>query len=331
MEVHARHLFPPHQLLGNSWETMGTIEGNVAGTATPYNLQIGYGLPLSGTTTVDTMVRLPMYGFPALDSLPPKTPLKSDSDISYNVPPPSRKRSRDFSAQILPCTVPRRHVSCSSSFSFLGEDMSFQIEQQQWDVDRVIALHMEKVRLEIEEEVKIQTRRIMEAVEERLGKRLRSKEEDLEKVVKMNWALEERVKSLCVENQMWRDLAQNNQATANALRTNLEQVLADLKGDGSGRLNDGTIDDNSNPLADDAESCCDSSGGPGDDGGAFPCVEPMSSGDRRLCRSCWKEEAQVLLLPCRHLCLCAVCGSSLHTCPVCKSAKTASVHVNVSR
>lgn len=196
---------------------------------------------------------------------------------------------------------------------------------------------METVRLEIQEKRKNETRRILEAVEERLVKRIRSKEEEMEKIVKMNWALEERIKSLCVENQIWRDLAQTNEATANALRTNLEQVLAHVKDDavagGSARLNDGAIDNH--PLADDAQSCCDSSG-PGDDRGAVACpeqevgVEPRGSDDRRWCRSCWREEARVLLLPCRHLCLCAVCGSSLHTCPVCKSAKTASVHVNVS-
>ncbi|KAK4771490.1 hypothetical protein SAY87_032022 [Trapa incisa] len=332
MAVEAWHLFPHHQLLGNSWDMMGTIEGNVASTASPYNLQTCYGLPLSGTTTVDTMAMLPMYGSPVMDSLPPRTPLKSDSTLSYNMPLPSRKRSRDLSSQILPCTMPRREMSCSSRFSFLGEDISLQIEQQQLDVDRFIARHMEKVRLEIEEKRKSHTRWIMEAVEERLVKRLRSKEEELDKMVKMNWALEERVKSLCVENQIWRGQAQTNEATANALRKNLDQVLAhvkDVAGDRNGRINDGGIDDNNHLPADDAESCCDNST-PEDNKVAAACVEPRGSGDRRWCRSCWKEEAQVLLLPCRHLCLCAVCGSSLHTCPVCKSAKTASVHVNVS-
>jgi len=41
----------------------------------------------------------------------------------------------------------------------------------------------------------------------------------------------ERVKSLCVENQIWRDLAQANEATANALSTNLKQVLAQVSKD----------------------------------------------------------------------------------------------------
>lgn len=349
---------------------MRPIDAN-SSIASPYNVQMGYGLPLSGTSTVDTTALLPMYSsMVTADPLTPKTPLKSDSGLTYNynIPLLSRKRLRDSSSQILPYTVPQRDRSCSSNFSFLGEDVSLQIEQQQLDIDRLIAHHvsiglfpglrcvifelflefwsddydflqMEKLRLEIEEKRKNQARRILEVVEERLAKRLRSKEEEIEKIAKMNWALEERIKSLSVESQIWRDLAQTNEATANALRMNLEQVLAHVKDDavaggGGNGLNSSAIN-NSHPLADDAQSCCGSSDA-GDDRVAFAgpsqeiVVEPSGSGDKRWCRSCRREEARVLLLPCRHLCLCTVCGSTLHTCPVCNSAKTASVHVNVS-
>lgn len=120
---------------------MRPIETNTS-TASPYNFQIGYGLPLSGTTTVDTAAMLPMYGSPVTDSLPPRTPLKSDSSLTYNIPLPSRKRSRDSSTPILPYTVPHRDKSCSSNFSFLGEDISHQIEQQQLDIDRLVAHHV---------------------------------------------------------------------------------------------------------------------------------------------------------------------------------------------
>ncbi|KAK2989194.1 hypothetical protein RJ640_007095 [Escallonia rubra] len=84
----------------------------------------------------------------------------------------------------------------------------------------------DKVRLEIEKRRKRNSRRIIAAVEYRMMTRLRAKEEEIEKIGKLNWALEERVKSLCVENQICRDLAQTNEATANALRSNLEHVLA---------------------------------------------------------------------------------------------------------
>lgn len=232
---------------------------------------------------------------------------------------------------------------------------------------------MEKVRLEIEEKRKRQARRILEAIELGMMKRLRAKEEEIEKMGKLNWALEERVKSLCVENQFWRDLAQTNEAKANALRTNLEQVLAQ-------QVKEEKIheEETQAALMDDAQSCCGSSGGELDGDYNIGEVNAMdgwrSIGDRKVglqgkneeegtsgrcgnknrssksnrtmngvdgrgtsgnssarwCRNCGKEESCVLILPCRHLCLCTVCGSSLHTCPICKTPKNVSLHVNMS-
>lgn len=174
--------------------------------------------------------------------------------------------------------------------------------------------------MEIEEGRKRQARRIVARMEEELGKRLRAKQEEIEKMGKLNWALEERMKSLWVENQLWKDLAQANEAAANALRSNLQQVLAQARDEPGpagvcGHSNDGN--------GDDAESCCGSNGRGNE----------AEHGDRtpwRQCRKCWKEEASVLLLPCRHLCLCSACGSSLHTCPLCSTPKNASLHVNFS-
>ncbi|KAL5543800.1 hypothetical protein UlMin_007584 [Ulmus minor] len=350
MAVEARHLnlFPP-QLLGNNREMMNPIEGN----ANMYNTQIGYGVPLPGTIAAETL--LPAYNSVLNDSIPPKTVKKSDSGLTYNVQTTlPRKRSRESINPYFTYPSAPMNKNCGS-FSFLGEDISLQIQQQQFDIDRHISQHMEKVRMEIEERRKRQARKILEAIELGMMKRLRTKEEEIEKIGKLNWALEERVKSLCIENQIWRDLAQTNEATANALRTNLEQVLAQVKDDRTRGLED----ESPAALADDAQSCCGSSAGDEDDVGmgewrslaernngngikekndvveeatSNRCrnVAKSSNSGSRWCRNCGKEEACVLLLPCRHLCLCTVCGSSLHTCPICKSTKNASVHVNMS-
>ena len=204
--------------------------------------------------------------------------------------------------------------------------------------------------MELEEKRKRQARKIMEAIEVSVMKRLKVKEDEIEKIGKLNWALEEKVKSLCIENQIWRDLAQTNEATANALRSNLEQVLAQ-RGSAAAVDDDGTTVCPAGAAAavmDDAESCCGSSDECDDKnldenvvegwrtlaGGAqdkdMGCVSGNVGGGRRLCRNCGNGESCVLILPCRHLCLCTVCGSTLHTCPICKSFKTASVNVNMS-
>ncbi|KAE8653818.1 putative BOI-related E3 ubiquitin-protein ligase 2 [Hibiscus syriacus] len=201
------------------------------------------------------------------------------------------------------------------------------MEQQQFDIDRLVSQHMEKMRMEIEGKRRRQAREIMEAIEERVTKKLRGKEEEIEKIEKLNWALEERVKSLCIENEIWRDLAQTNEATANALRSNLGQVLASV----SQQVKVGVGIETTAAAADkvdDAQSCCDSSWNL--DRRTFLEAEGEKNGGGRLCRSCRVEESCALLLPCRHLCLCTVCGCRLHTCPICKSPKNAILHIKMS-
>lgn len=185
-------------------------------------------------------------------------------------------------------------------------------------------------------------------------KRLKDKDEQIQRMGKLNLALQERVKSLYVENQLWRDLAQTNEAAANSLRTNLEQVLAHVSDE---RLSAALVDGGA--PADDAESCCGSTdhgnetdqadeehnqqgrslAGQAQGGGRLAVEAQDKKGEAnvtggngsRMCKACGERESCVLLLPCRHLCLCTHCGSTLlHTCPVCNSNMNATVHVNLS-
>lgn len=192
----------------------------------------------------------------------------------------------------------------------------------------------------MEERRKRHSRRIIAAVEEGVAKRLRAKEEEIDKIGKLNWALEERLRSLFIENQIWRDLAQSNEATANALRTNLEQVLAHVNNNNNHHQEQQDIAggalEHAPPgraeLTDDAESCCGSSSSYEEERrrleGEVKDKECGNGG--RMCRKCGKVESCVLLLPCRHLCLCTVCGSSVQACPVCNSVKNASLRVIMS-
>ncbi|KAK8706415.1 hypothetical protein V6N13_049982 [Hibiscus sabdariffa] len=340
MAVEARHitLFPP-QFLGNR-EMMNPIETN----ENLYQAEMEFGIPTTTTTTMTTTERLlPLYNSLVNDKkfvTATVGAMKSESTLTYtNVLPLSRKRSRDSINPIVsfPSSVQQLHVNNNnnktcSPFSFLGHDFSLQVEQQQLDCDHLISQHMEKMRVEIEEKRKRQATKIMEAIEGRVMKKLRAKEEEIEKIGKLNWALEERVKSLCIENQIWRDLAQTHEATANALRTNLEQVLAaaaQLKGERTRGVEEAAVAAAGDEV-DDAQSCCGSSWEAEKRRTLATAAEEGGIVGGRWCRNCGKEEPSVLLLPCRHLCLCTTCGSTVHICPVCKSTKTASVHVNMS-
>ncbi|XP_047150000.1 probable BOI-related E3 ubiquitin-protein ligase 3 [Vigna umbellata] len=347
MAVEARHfnILHPQQLIPNRETLTNPMDATIMNM---YATQTGLGLgnysmlPLSGTTTASETFFPPPH-FSSLLQKP--AVLESDnSTLSYNnkVVPVSRKRSRDsIHDNNFPFhPYPQKKTD---SFSFLGEDISSHIHRQQLDLDALVSQHMEKVRMELEEKRKRQARRLMESIEVEMAKRLRAKEEEILKIEKLNWVLEEKVRSLSIENQFWRDLAQTNEATANVLRTNLEQVLAQVSAPPH------TADE-------DAESCCGSS----DEGwrtlatgaqdkekeGCSEIKENIiivnnnnnknnyndngKSGGKRLCRKCGEKESCVLILPCRHLCVCTGCGSSLDSCPVCKSIKNASVHVNMT-
>ncbi|KAK4484906.1 hypothetical protein RD792_007507 [Penstemon davidsonii] len=321
---------------------MHGAEGIGNGFGTP----IGYGMvaPSSGTTTATEAV-FPMYGYTA----PAKNAaMKSESRLTYAVPT-SRKRSRDMINPVIVSSFPNvvqnqnAYNRSGNSFTFLGEDITYQIQHQQLEIDRLIAQHNEKVRMDIEEKRRRYSHRLVEAIEGNIMKKLKATEEEIEKIGKFNWALEERVKSLCVENQIWRDLAQTNEATAHALRLNLEQALAQVQDEHRLRSDEAAA------IVDDAQSCCgsnfeetdrraleecanisDGRNAPSGDKNKAAGKRKMSNGNMMMCRNCGKEESRVLLLPCRHLCLCTFCGSGLNTCPVCNSTKTASVHVNLS-
>lgn len=48
---------------------------------------------------------------------------------------------------------------------------------------------------------------VLAAVEVDVLKWLRAKDEEIERIMKMNWELREQMRGLCMECQVWRDLA----------------------------------------------------------------------------------------------------------------------------
>lgn len=176
---------------------------------------------------------------------------------------------------------------------------------------------------EIEEMRRRNTRRLIALSHEGILKKLKTKDDEISKISQLNFSLEEKVKSLIIENQLWRELAQTNEATANTLRINLQQLVEQQQ-----QQQEMVME-----LVDDCESYCGSNYEVdnrqkcdvyGTSGGG------SSSRYGGLCRNCGKEESCVLVLPCRHLCVCSDCGSSISICPVCKATKSAAVLVNMN-
>lgn len=243
---------------------------------------------------------LPVYNSTAVP-----TTAAADSGLTFNDvvagASPSRKRHRPL--------------------CFLGDEaysVSSHLQQQILDIDRLVVQHTEEVRAEVAERRRRLTTQLLAVLEAGVVKRLKSKDEEIARLVKLNWVLEERVKNLCVENQMWRGVAQSNEATANELRSSLAQVLAAQA----------RADLDAAATADDAESCC-----PGDENdkaaGQGEEQKAVAVDWATACRGCRAREPSVLLLPCRHLSLCEVCGPAANACPICNCSKNGSVNVNL--
>lgn len=167
---------------------------------------------------------------------------------------------------------------------------------------------------ELEEQQLRQSRALLSAVQEAMLKKMKEKDDEIQKLAKVNFVLYERVNSLCEENQIWRELAQAHEAAVISLRSDLEQVLAHVSDSHRGAAA---------AEEDDAESSCGSNHHREEE-------EEENEAVGNLCRECGAQESGVLLLPCRHLCLCTTCGSTVRNCPLCHSAINASVHVNFS-
>ncbi|XP_075483116.1 BOI-related E3 ubiquitin-protein ligase 1-like [Primulina tabacum] len=292
--------------------------------ASVYNAQpMGYsGIPFAATLPISKS----FYQQPVCDSAQAKTSMNTDSGLTYNISA-TRKRSSDPVNQMY-STTPRFPVAVNNDSAsqfpyFFGDDILPQIQQYQIEIDTIISQHTKRIKLELEERRNKQARFLVAAIGEGVTKKLKEKEDQIQKMGKLNFFLQERVKSLYVENQLWREMAQTNEATANSLRSDLEQVLAHVGGEE--RLSAGAC--GVAAVEDDVESCCGSS----DHHEKDHAEETVSQ--NRNCKRCGERESCVLLLPCRHLCLCNVCGSGSHqlqSCPVCNATMNATLHVNMS-
>lgn len=158
-------------------------------------------------------------------------------------------------------------------------------------------------------------------LERAVGKKLREKELEAEAVNRKSKELTEQIRKVAMEVQSWQSAAMYNQSVANNLKSRLMQVVAqntNLTREGSGdneEVNTSSQNVNASP------------------GGFFQSSVLESKSTTvglGACRSCRGREASVLVMPCRHLCLCFDCERNADVCPVCRFPKSGSVEINMS-
>ncbi|WOK97462.1 hypothetical protein Cni_G06170 [Canna indica] len=201
----------------------------------------------------------------------------------------------------------------------LSRDLASLIYQQNLEIDAYLRFETERLRTGLEAARKRHCRGLLSSWEQQAAKRLMEKDAELESARRRNAELEEKLRQASEENQIWFGMAKNNEAVVCHLRASLEQVLLQNAAAGLGAGREGYGDSEGAPFpADDAQSCCFEM----EDQAA-----PSRGRPRRACRLCGGKEVCMLLLPCKHLCLCKDCESVAGACPVCGEAKNACLQV----
>jgi E3 ubiquitin-protein ligase BOI-like protein len=173
---------------------------------------------------------------------------------------------------------------------------------------------------------------LVAAVEETYTRKLREKDCELEKAKVQNHELMERFNQLNAESHHWQTKVRNAEAMVNHLQANLRANLQQAQ--------------QQFPLSNSHHQFNPCKEGCGDSEGADDCAssyvddindahtrafnENRELREQRTCRVCRTHDVSMLLLPCRHLCLCQDCETQLHACPLCRTPKNASVQVYMS-
>ncbi|KAD4982126.1 hypothetical protein R6Q59_001718 [Mikania micrantha] len=176
------------------------------------------------------------------------------------------------------------------------------IQKQNQEIEGFIRLQNERLRLALQAHRKQQSLTILKNYESKSELLLRQKDEEIKRATKRRIELEEFLSRTDIERQKWQMAATETEALVMNLNNTIQQLMSDqnLKKD-----------------AEDEGSCCHENG------------ENMKKMMMVVCKSCFNEDSCVVMLPCRHLCACESCDVFLHSCPVCKMVKKASIQVSV--
>lgn len=168
----------------------------------------------------------------------------------------------------------------------------------------------EKLKFALHEQRKKQLAVLLSSFESRASSLIRQREEDLAHATKRTMELQDRLSKAETESATWQRVAEANEAMVVDLNNTLETVRERQLLFSNG--------------AEEAESFCVGSC----ERGTRERQDVKLKGSKKLaCKSCNSQTSCILFLPCRHLCSCKSCEAFLGSCPICESAKEASLEV----
>ncbi|CAI8587583.1 unnamed protein product [Vicia faba] len=206
----------------------------------------------------------------------------------------------------------------------LGDNIRTELDRQQEELDQYIKLQKEQLSRGVRDMKQKHMTSLVTSIEKGIGKKLKEKDVEIDNMNRKNKELVERIKQVVVDAQNWHYRAKYNESVVNVLRNNLQQAIShgaeqELK-EGFG---DSELDDASSYM--DPNNFLNISGAP------MKSIYKSYQGTENLyCRACKEKEVCMLMMPCRHLCLCKYCDGFINVCPVCQLVKTASFEVYLS-
>lgn len=210
-------------------------------------------------------------------------------------------------------------TAASSIIWSAGDSIRTELDRQKEELDQYIKAQEEYLAKGVRDMKKRHMASFLSAIEKGVGKKLQEKDIELENINRKNRELAERMKQVATEAQQWCYRAKYNESVVNILKANLQQALQGAADQGKEGFGDSDNDD--------AASCIDPNyhlSVPGGSGKSTAMKGNM------ICRTCKAKEVSVLLMPCRHLCLCKDCEGLVNICPVCQLITTGSVQVYLS-
>ncbi|KAK4357524.1 hypothetical protein RND71_023134 [Anisodus tanguticus] len=200
----------------------------------------------------------------------------------------------------------------------LGDNIKTEMERQKKEFDQYLKTLEETWARGVRDIKQRHMASLLTAVEKNVGNKLQEKDIELENINRKNRELVERMKQVTAEAQNWCYRAKCHESFVSTLRMNLQQAMQSAE-QGKEGAGDNELDD--------AVSCIHPNNWLSMPSGSGKCTSTKKA---IICQVCKLKEVSILLMPCRHLCLCKDCEGLVSVCPICQLMTTASVEVFLS-
>ncbi|PNY17214.1 baculoviral IAP repeat-containing protein 3, partial [Trifolium pratense] len=191
----------------------------------------------------------------------------------------------------------------------LGDNIRTELDRQQEELDQYIKFQKEQLSKGVRDMKQKHMTSLVTSIEKGIGKKLKEKDMEIENMNRKNKELAERIKQVAIEAQNWHYRAKYNESVVNALRNNLQQVI-------SNGVEQGLKEGFGDSEVDDAASYIDPNNFLSIPNAPMKSIYKSYQGMENLsCRACKAKEVCMLLMPCRHLCLCKDCDGFINVCP----------------